>query len=142
MRFPLIVYKDDSSDYAAFFPDFPGCYTMAPPWMNCLKTPKMRSKHGCLANHLKNSPHRLGLRLFLRHPKRKVVQFFLWILIRRLWIIRHNKSTSPCHWITATAFTFCAKKISFFRFQKKFSLYLGQQTRIFAASLPKQTETA
>ena len=30
MRFPLIVYKDDSSDYGAFFPDFPGCYTLAP----------------------------------------------------------------------------------------------------------------
>ena len=25
MRFPLIVYKDDGSDYGAFFPDFPGC---------------------------------------------------------------------------------------------------------------------
>lgn len=30
MRFPLIVYKDESSDYGAFFPDFPGCFTMAP----------------------------------------------------------------------------------------------------------------
>jgi predicted RNase H-like HicB family nuclease len=29
MRFPLIVYKDDASDYGALFPDFPGCYTMA-----------------------------------------------------------------------------------------------------------------
>lgn len=29
MRFPLIVYKDDGSDYGAIFPDFPGCYSMA-----------------------------------------------------------------------------------------------------------------
>ena len=29
MRFPLIVSKDDSSDYGALFPDVPGCYTMA-----------------------------------------------------------------------------------------------------------------
>lgn len=29
MRFPIIVYKDDASDYGALFPDFPGCYTMA-----------------------------------------------------------------------------------------------------------------
>ncbi|MBQ7608580.1 MAG: type II toxin-antitoxin system HicB family antitoxin [Desulfovibrionaceae bacterium] len=29
MYFPLIVYKDNTSDYGAFFPDFPGCYSMA-----------------------------------------------------------------------------------------------------------------
>lgn len=29
MYFPLIVYKDKTSDYGAFFPDFPGCFSMA-----------------------------------------------------------------------------------------------------------------
>ncbi|MBR4607615.1 MAG: type II toxin-antitoxin system HicB family antitoxin [Lachnospiraceae bacterium] len=29
MHFPLIVYKDNTSDYGAFFPDFPGCFSMA-----------------------------------------------------------------------------------------------------------------
>ena len=29
MYFPIIVYKDNASDYGALFPDFPGCFSMA-----------------------------------------------------------------------------------------------------------------
>ena len=28
MRFPMIIYKDDNSDYGGLLPDFPGCYPM------------------------------------------------------------------------------------------------------------------